>query len=75
MSKKKKIGFRTYLSMFLCWPVYRYCCLLILGLIDRWEEKQEAENSRGRGEEGKEEGKEREKGGQEISQAFQRKSW
>ena len=42
-------------------------------LIDRWEEKQEAENGRGWGEEEQEEGKERKKEGQEITQAFQRK--
>ena len=52
---------------------YYYSLLMIVGLIDRWEEKQEAENGRGWGKEEAEKGKEGEKEGQEISPAFQRK--
>lgn len=68
--KKKTIVFCTHFSV---WELY--CLLLIVGLIDRWEEKQEAENGRGWGKEATEEGKEGEKEGQKISRAFQRKFW
>jgi len=70
MSKKKKKWNNFWVG-----PVYRYRYLLIFGLIDRWEEKQEAEIGRTWGKEGTEEGKETEKEGQRISQAFQRKIW